>query len=96
MLDFTKNVNQERSVSVFHLPKKIKKYILSLSVLTSAGVTNLSAALEPLLHVGSREDLIIVDLVSTTHHGMQWLLAMLPQYIPPQHKLHTHAPVGFP
>jgi len=35
----------------------------------------------------AREDLIIVDLVTTAHHGVQGCLGVLTQHIPPQHKL---------
>ena len=50
----------------------------------------LSASLEPLLIMLPREDFIAIDLISSSHHGMQGCLGMLTQHIPPQHKLQQH------
>ncbi len=49
--------------------------------------TDLPACVKPLLNMLAREDFVIVNLVTTAHHGMQRGLGMLTQHIPPQHKL---------
>ena len=63
-----------------------------IAVLSTAGkcIHYLSARFEPFLDLCAREDLIIVDLVATPHHGMQGGLGMPLQHIPPQHKLHAN------
>ena len=55
---------------------------------TQKEAANLSATMKPFLDMFAREDLVIVDLVATADHGMQGLLGVLAQHIPPQHKLH--------
>lgn len=55
-------------------------------------MTHLSATLEPFLHVVAGEDFIVVDLVPSPHHGVQWCLAVLLQNISPQHKLRHSEP----